>query len=189
MSSFIDNPSQLIKCVPYLPKVKFPVYKFNVSNTDWPVRNQASHFRDLDILRPPENATDKDYENEYIFRGIPDSYPSDSKCCYILNPDKYPPTTDGYQVFLQDLHSAHPERYTNNTTRKYDRKKGSDPSEPLRVKSHVIQCSFRANHSKKSSKTKKVVSTSTLVNIVFFWFQQNMKVASTPTTQILKRCL
>ena len=80
MSSTIDNPSQLIKCVLFLPKVKFPVYKFNVLKTTWPVRNAAVHLRDLDSLCPPENATDKDYANEYLFCVFPESYSSDSKC-------------------------------------------------------------------------------------------------------------
>ena len=108
MSSIVDNPSELIKCVPFLPKVKFPVYKFNVHNTAWPVRNAAVHFRDLDSLRPPENATENDYVNKYLFRGIPESYSSDSKCCYLLNPIKYP-LPNQVISFLQDLHSAHPE--------------------------------------------------------------------------------
>ena len=67
MSSIINNPTQLIKCVPFLPKLKFPVYKFSVHNTASPVRNTAVHFRDLNSLCPPENATNNDYVNEYHF--------------------------------------------------------------------------------------------------------------------------
>ena len=119
-------------------KLKFPVYKFNVHNTAWPVRNAAVHFRDLDSLRPPANATDNDYVNEYLFCCIPESYSSDSKCCYLLNPTKYPPTTAGYKDFLHDLHSAHPEKYTGSTTHYYNKNKGSNDSEPKRAKCFVI---------------------------------------------------
>ena len=155
MSSIIDNPSQLIKCDPFLPKVKFPVHKFSVHSTDWPVTNAAGYFRDLETLRPPENATDNDYIDEYIFRGIPESYPSDSKCCYLLNPIKYPPTKAGYNAFMNDLHSVHYEKYTGSTTRTYGRKKGSNVSELSRVKCFVIQCNFTNYHAKNVDKKRK----------------------------------
>jgi hypothetical protein len=151
MTSINSSPTKLKTCNGFLPQVKFPVYTFRVPIIDWPIKNAGIYFRDMDSLEPPKTSSDDIFVHEFIFRGIPTQHSSNSRCCYLLNPELYPPTEEGYNKFLQDLKSAAgTESYTTQNKRK-DNKTSA-------LKYASIGCTFSKTKDRRvQSKAKAVI--------------------------------
>ena len=84
MASVNSSPSKLKTYIPFLPNVKFPVYKFKVDIGEWPVRNAGFHFRELDSIEPPESDSNDIFVEEFLFRGFKDE--NNQRFLFLLNP-------------------------------------------------------------------------------------------------------
>ena len=113
MTSVNSSPSKLKTYNPFLPNVKFPVYKFKVHIADWPVRHPGDHFQSLDSIEPPESDSNYIFCEEFIFRDVKDE--NNKLCLFLINPTQYLPNDKGYDQFLKDLKlAACPENYTTH---------------------------------------------------------------------------